>query len=142
MMQSRLDLCLWWKSDDDEFGILAVNVAHFFETLGAYVKEKAVSEKIVWHVFSDPIQHYWRMLVGNIKNLRENADDGTIFENFEYLNQRMQHRGEDRAIKGTLKSEEEVNDFADIEISVIKAMRRLSAFDDENDAGQCIGPRD
>ena len=62
---------------------------NFFETLGYLVRRGMVDKEMIWIEFSIKIQGWWSVYAKNIKNLRIEDEDETLYEEFEYLYNEM-----------------------------------------------------
>lgn len=63
----------------------AEDVFDFFETIGYFVKHKALDREIVWHTFYHWVHLYWSAGKEYILIFRQKYDDPTYWEDFECL---------------------------------------------------------
>jgi hypothetical protein len=63
-------------------------VAMFFEDLGNYVVQGALPMRFVWSQYSYEVEHYWPMFEKEIRQIRHDRHDKTLYINFEKLHKR------------------------------------------------------
>lgn len=89
LLKARMAACQSCLDDANNFDVHDQEVASFFEELGMYVSSKLLPDKVIWDTYSWPVECYWRLYQGGIKEMRNEFRDPTIFIEFENLGIRM-----------------------------------------------------
>ena len=83
----------------------------FFEDIGVFVKRKVFAKEVIWEKYSYYIDHYWDMYKSHIQAYRDETNDITWFDNFEYLKSIMDELSRQRGLSTVKKTEEEIRKF-------------------------------
>jgi len=97
--------------------LLAENVFDFFDTLGYLVRCKAVDKEIIWSIFFHWAHGYWSAGSQYIARRRQNENDQTLWEDFEYLHNELLklHRRKGNRLHSTLLNKKEITEFLEEE---------------------------
>jgi hypothetical protein len=102
--RKRLSTRLLHKEHED---ITNVEVANFFELVGALTHRKVLEEELVWEAFGTWIENYYWALrhpVDLIDRARKSLSDPLVFHEFQWIHDRMQQM--DRHALGPKHAEE------------------------------------
>jgi hypothetical protein len=85
-------------------------VLDFFENISHLTKDNVLEKKIVWNYFCDSILNYWHSISPYVTNMRNEINDQSLFEDFEWLCNEfiMLNKGirpDDNRLKNFLESE-------------------------------------
>jgi hypothetical protein len=91
----------------------AEEVFDFFETLGYFVKHKALDKKIVWHTFYIWVHAYWSLGKDHILLMQKEYNDDTLWEDFNWLHNALLkvERSETNKPEPEILSEKEIEEF-------------------------------
>jgi hypothetical protein len=107
--------CEAWLSDRSLVGQAQICL-HFFEELGLYAKKQWIPSDVIWETYSWYIESYWGMFEKHIALLRQNNNDSSIFQNFEYLARLMWSIDGQKGVPTNPKTDETLELFARGEI--------------------------
>jgi hypothetical protein len=91
----------------------AEDVFDLFETVGYFVRHKALDKKIVWHTFYVWLHGYWSIGKNYILSERLDKRDNTLWEDFEWLHNELLiiERAKTKKVEPELLCKEEIINF-------------------------------
>ncbi len=94
------------------------DVFDLFESVGYFVKHRALNKKIVWHTFYVWLHGYWSIGKDYIYLLRLNKNDNTLYEDFQWLHNKllMIERVKTKKQEPELLSQKEMTEFFEEEL--------------------------
>lgn len=87
-IRSKASNAILSEETDNKF-VQVEDVFDFFETLGYFVKHKALDKKIVWHTFYGWVHSYWSVGKDYILSERKEEIDKTLWEDFQWLHNEL-----------------------------------------------------
>ena len=127
MLRVRHHVCSQWIAGHRNFDAVGQYLAEFMEELGNYRRIHALTNRDLWEVQSWYIEHYYAMFKKGIKKYRQTYNDDSIYSQFELLFNYM--RKEDikqNSPTSLYESDEELTDFARVELAVADAVLKLN----------------
>jgi hypothetical protein len=111
-IRSKASSAILSEETDNKF-IHAEDVFDFFETLGYFVKHKALDKKIVWHTFYGLAHSYWSVGKDYIFSVRKEKADDTLWEDFQWLHNELLkiERTNTNKLEPEILSQEEIVKF-------------------------------
>lgn len=120
LIVARARTCEHWRAQGPYFENAEETVCAFFENLGLYVEQKVVSRGIAWEMYSYYVEHYWTMLEREIRDIRRENDDYTLYCHFQKLDSALKEYGLRRGVVPIDFPEARIDRFRRYEIQRMK----------------------
>ncbi|HEY0018202.1 MAG TPA: hypothetical protein VGC13_17945 [Longimicrobium sp.] len=119
--------CAHWKDQGPFFENAEETVCTFFENLGLYVEKQVVSQEIAWELYSYYVEHYWAMLEREIRDIRKENEDPTLYCHFQRLNAILRDYGLRRGVVPGDFSPARITRFRDYELKRVAEFREFQS---------------
>ncbi len=119
MIKNRKVVCETYKTykDDMHIGVKEGELLGFFEDIGWMLQKKLLNREVIWDSYSYYIEHYWLMLKAKVFSYREEENDYSWFENFEFLYDQMKVHSKKRKVDWAERTQDQIDRFIRGEIS-------------------------
>lgn len=119
MKKARNTVCQNYLDNLVQIHRIEERVIGFYEDLGIYMYNKAISRRAIWDKYSYDIGFYWNILEKSIKEIRTVNNDKSFYERFEKMYKMCKRKCKIRKIQFTF-SDRDIKHFIETEFLMTK----------------------